>query len=99
MPIRKRPLTPLFAAALVFALTAPAQEHDKSAAAASEKAEHAAAHESLPMVQPDSTTDGSVAVEGKTIAYRAIAGMITVGSNDEQDTQLSLDGRYLPGYG
>ena len=48
----------------------------------------------------DSTTDGSVAVEGgKAIAYKAVAGMLTVGSSDKQDAMLGLDGKYLPDSG
>lgn len=101
MPIRKRTPSLLVALAAALSLAAPfalAQEHAKPAAAAPEKSDHPAVHESLPTVPPDSTTDGSVSVEGKAIAYRAVAGILTVGSSDDQDTQLSLDGRYLPGY-
>jgi len=48
----------------------------------------------------DSTTEGTVAVEGgKPIAYRAVAGMITVGSSDKQDAMIGLDGKYLPDSG
>jgi carboxypeptidase C (cathepsin A) len=57
------------------------------------------AHETAPPIQPDSTTEGSVTVEGKAIAYRAVAGILTIGSSDAQDAQLGLDGKYLPGYG
>jgi carboxypeptidase C (cathepsin A) len=52
-----------------------------------------------PPIQPDSTTEGSVTVDGKAIGYRAVAGILTIGSSDTQDAQLALDGRYLPGYG
>jgi len=54
-----------------------------------------------PVVLPaDSTTEGSVTVVGgKTIAYRAIAGLITVGASDKQDAMLGLDGKYLPDSG
>ena len=48
----------------------------------------------------DSTTEGSVTVVGgKTIAYRAVAGLITVGASDKQDAMLGLDGKYLPDSG
>lgn len=50
-----------------------------------------------PQVEPDSTTDGSVTVDGKTIEYRAVAGTLVVGSSDAQDIGISLDGKYLPG--
>ena len=45
---------------------------------------------------PDSTTEGSVTVGGATIAYRAVAGVITVGATEEQDAQLGPDGKPLP---
>jgi carboxypeptidase C (cathepsin A) len=45
----------------------------------------------------DSTTDGSVTVGGQTIAYKAVAGTLTVGSTDAQDATLGLDGKVLPG--
>lgn len=45
----------------------------------------------------DSTTEGSVtSAGGKTIAYTAVAGMLTVGSSDSQDAMIGLDGKYLP---
>jgi carboxypeptidase C (cathepsin A) len=45
--------------------------------------------------QPDSTTEGSVTVNGQVIAYQAVAGTQTVGSSDSQDANLGLDGKYL----
>jgi len=45
---------------------------------------------------PDSITEGSVTVNGQAIAYRAIAGTITVGGSDPQDSTLGLDGKPLP---
>lgn len=47
----------------------------------------------------DSATDGSITVGGQAIAYHAIAGTLTVGSNDQQDAQIGLDGKYLPDSG
>ena len=44
-----------------------------------------------------SKTDGTVEVEGKTIAYTAIAGTLTVGATDEQDAMIGTDGKPLPG--
>ena len=44
-----------------------------------------------------SKTDGTVEVEGKTIAYTAIAGTLTVGATDEQDAMIGIDGKPLPG--
>jgi carboxypeptidase C (cathepsin A) len=54
---------------------------------------------SQPAPVPDSVTDGSVTVGGQAIAYRAIAGTLTVGSNDVQDATIGLDGKYLPDSG
>lgn len=53
-----------------------------------------------PALPPDSTTEGSVAVEGgKAIAYRAVAGLLTVGATDAQDATLGLDGKVMPDAG
>lgn len=49
--------------------------------------------------EADSTTEGSVTVGEQAIAYRAVAGTLTVGSNDVQDATIGLDGRLLPGAG
>jgi carboxypeptidase C (cathepsin A) len=48
---------------------------------------------------PDSTTAGSVTVGGKVIEYKAVAGLITVGSSDAQDAMIGLDGKLLPDSG
>ncbi len=47
----------------------------------------------------DSTTEGSVTVGGKAIAFKAVAGMLTVGSSDPQDAMIGLDGKLLPDAG
>lgn len=47
----------------------------------------------------DSTTEGSVRAGGQTIAYRAVAGTLTVGSSDSQDATLGLDGKVMPDAG
>jgi carboxypeptidase C (cathepsin A) len=47
----------------------------------------------------DSTTEGSVTVGGQAIAYKAVAGTLTVGSTDPQDATLGLDGKTLPDSG
>jgi carboxypeptidase C (cathepsin A) len=51
------------------------------------------------LAQPDSTTENTIAIGGQKIAYRAVAGMITVGSSDSFDTLLGLDGQLLPDSG
>jgi carboxypeptidase C (cathepsin A) len=49
--------------------------------------------------QPDSMTENTVTVGGQKIAYRAVAGTITVGSTEAVDGMLGLDGRWLPDSG
>jgi carboxypeptidase C (cathepsin A) len=48
---------------------------------------------------PDSTTEGTVTVGGQPIAYRAVAGTITVGATDQQDSTMGFDGKPLPDSG
>ena len=48
-----------------------------------------------PPVVSDSTTEATVTVGGQVIAYKAIAGTITVGSNDMQDATLDFEGKLL----
>lgn len=46
---------------------------------------------------PDATSEASVTLAGgKSVAYTAVAGLLAVGANDNQDAMLGLDGRYLP---
>src|ERR1700685_1387242 len=52
-----------------------------------------------PPAQPDSVTEGTVTVGGQAIAYRAVAGTLTVGATDAQDAALGFDGRLLPDSG
>jgi carboxypeptidase C (cathepsin A) len=52
-----------------------------------------------PAPPTDSTTDGSVTVGGQTIAYKAVAGTITVGSTDALDATLDFAGKQLPDSG
>jgi carboxypeptidase C (cathepsin A) len=54
---------------------------------------------SSPSSAADSTTDGTVTVAGQVIAYKAVAGTLTVGSSDEQDALIGLDGKMLPDTG
>ena len=49
--------------------------------------------------QADSITEGAVTVGGQVIAYKAIAGTLTVGASNAQDAQLGLDGKLLPDSG
>jgi carboxypeptidase C (cathepsin A) len=52
-----------------------------------------------PVPTADSTTDGTVTVGGQVIAYRAVAGTLTVGSTDVQDVTLDFEGKLLPDAG
>jgi carboxypeptidase C (cathepsin A) len=83
----------LFSAVLIsIPVSCLALEDDAAAkpdAKAADKADKAAPTES--------TTQGSVTVGGQAIAYTAIAGTLTVGSNDVQDAQLGADGKPAPG--
>jgi carboxypeptidase C (cathepsin A) len=45
--------------------------------------------------EPDSTTENTVTVGGQKIAYKAVAGTITVGYSDSFDAMLGLDGKLL----
>ncbi len=51
------------------------------------------------MPPPDSVTENTVTVGGQKIAYRAVAGIITVGASDNFDAALALDGSLLPDSG
>lgn len=49
-----------------------------------------------PGLPADSSTDGSVTLaNGKSMAYTAVAGLLTVGSSDSLDAMIGLDGKYL----
>ena len=48
---------------------------------------------------PDSVTEASVTVGGQNIAYKAVAGTLTVGATDAQDATLGFDGKLLPDSG
>jgi carboxypeptidase C (cathepsin A) len=52
-----------------------------------------------PTAQADSITEGSVTVGGQAIAYKAVAGTLTVGATNAQDALLGLDGKLLPDSG
>jgi carboxypeptidase C (cathepsin A) len=83
----------IFPAAVVAAalLAAPAflvAEEDKPAAKAAEK---------IPEKPAEVSTQGAIDVAGQHIAYTAVAGILTVGSTDVQDSQLGMDGKPLPG--
>ena len=47
----------------------------------------------------DSISEGLGTVGGKPIAYKTVAGMLTVGATDPQDAMIGLDGKWLPDSG
>lgn len=81
------------AAALTIAGVAMAQEKP------GERPSEAKAGPASTVAPPDSITEGSVTVGGQSIAYRAVAGTITIGATDQQDATLAFDGSPLPDSG
>ena len=69
-------------------LQASAWQNDK-------KPEKAAETVAAPLAQADSVTEGTVTVGGQAIAYKAIAGTLTVGATNSEDAMLGLDGKPL----
>jgi len=63
------------------------------------KPEKPAESAAIPTTPADSTTEGTVTVNGQAIAYKAVAGTLTVGATNAQDAQLGLDGKLLPDSG
>jgi carboxypeptidase C (cathepsin A) len=85
-------ISPLLAALLASAISVSALAADDDTPNAKPKPTSAP----TPTVAPDSTTEGSLTAVGATIAYKAVAGTITVGATEEQDAQLGPDGKPLP---
>ena len=96
-------LVPLAAIALIASAQEPAAPATPAAAATAPQERGArgggAAAPAQPGLVPDSTTEGTVTVGGQTIAYRAVAGTITVGATEPQDATLGFDGKPLPDSG
>jgi carboxypeptidase C (cathepsin A) len=91
MNLMNRQLAVLTAAAsLLFVGSVCAQDEKSAKAASTEKATE-------PALPPDSTTQGAIEAGGQHIPYTAIAGTITVGSTDSDDSQLGPDGKPQPG--
>jgi carboxypeptidase C (cathepsin A) len=51
------------------------------------------------VVTPDAVTEKTINAGGQTITYRAVAGTLTVGSNDVQEAMLGPDGKQLASSG
>jgi len=91
---RRPGLALLVAAASTITCAAIAQEKP------AEKGEaKAAAGAATTVGATDSITEGTVTVSGQAVAYRAVAGTITVGATDAQDATLAPDGSILPDSG
>src|SRR5512142_1980864 len=75
-----------------FVAAQPPAQQDKTKTA--EKSAPAKAAE--PAAPADSITENTVTVAGQKIAYRAVAGTISVGSTEAVDSMLGLDGKWLP---
>ncbi len=87
---RRTVLSALACAAIAAATTGGAWAQAKGAAAGTEPAK-----EAMTTALPDSVTEGTVTVGGKTIAYQAVAGTLTVGATDQQDATLGFNGEPL----
>jgi carboxypeptidase C (cathepsin A) len=68
-----------------------AKEKDTGAAPANQAAQTVA--------PPDSITEGTITIGGQAVAYKAVAGTITVGSTEAQDATLAPNGSLLPDSG
>ncbi len=92
-------IAPVALGLLLCAAAASAQSHGASSPAdrtAAPAAPVLAGEEKGMALPPDSVTDGSVKLaSGRSVAYTATAGLLTVGASDTQDAMLALDGRYL----
>ncbi|HEX4286438.1 MAG TPA: peptidase S10 [Terracidiphilus sp.] len=76
----------LIAGSLILTLSQARAAEDTPTAKPPEKA----AEKTVPV---DSTSQSAIDVGGQHIAYTAVAGTITVGATDTQDSQLGLDGK------
>lgn len=83
------------AVVIVWCSAATAQEKpkDKEAGSAS------TAPSAQTVAPPDSITEGTVNIGGQAVAYRAVAGTITVGATEAEDATLAPNGSLLPDSG
>ena len=91
--------TTLVGAGLPSVASAQSQAQKEQAKTAETAAPASQTKAATPVAEPDSVTENTVTVGGQKIAYRAVAGTITVGSTDAVDAMLGLDGRWLPDTG
>lgn len=94
---QRRWMTLAVGAAAVCMMSSPgiAQEkaHERGGSAG------AAAGTASTVAAPDSITEGSVTINGQPIAYKAVAGTITVGATDATNATIASDGSLLPDSG
>jgi carboxypeptidase C (cathepsin A) len=91
MHVPHRLFAALLAAALLVAPTAGRADDDTPAKP------DKTADKTPPPPPADVTTPGAIDAGGQHIAYNAIAGTLTVGATDAQDSQLGMDGKPQPG--
>ena len=98
---KKLALLALFVAAACTISVAAAAQDKSSDKPGDRSGDRAGDAKSTPQAAaaPDSITEGSVTIGGQPIAYRAVAGTITVGATDAQDATLAPDGTLLPDSG
>ena len=72
-----------------------AQEPQSQRPSETTPAKNPAGPPAIPGTVKDSETEGTVRAGGQTIAYRAVAGTITVAGTDPQDATLGFDGKPL----
>jgi len=84
--------TLMLASTVVFAADKPSPKTKKPATDETQPAPAAVAKQPDPGTVQDVETSGSAA----GIAYRAVAGTLTVAGDDGHDAQIDLDGKWLP---
>lgn len=96
-----RPWAILVAAVLavspIFVFAASSDKSDKAAdEKTAGKSQDKPAEKSAETPTPDVSTQGALDAGGQHILYNAVAGIITVGSTNTDDSQLDSDGKPLP---
>jgi carboxypeptidase C (cathepsin A) len=85
------------AIAVVVLLSSTASAQDKPKDKDSGSASSAPSGQTV--APPDSITEGTVSIGGQAVAYRAVAGTITVGATEAEDATLAPNGALLPDSG
>jgi carboxypeptidase C (cathepsin A) len=86
--------------AILYSFVPISESQDKTTAKKDEKVVVAGTPVTPPAAATeDSITEATVTVGGQVIAYKAVAGTLTVGSSDAQDATLDFEGKLLPDSG